>query len=309
MITEQNAKFKGVFTALTTPMDEEGKLDLVSLERLAEHQIEQGVTGFYVGGSTAEGFILTSEERMQILETVVRKASSRVTVIAHVGCISTNESIMLARHAESAGADAISAVVPFYYSVGEKEIEEHYCSIMSAVDLPFIMYYYPSATGVQLPFDFYERMAAHPKCIGVKFTSQQLFEMQQIRVRCGKYFLIFNGYDEVYSGGAMLGADAAIGSTFNIMPALFSDIYRSIEAEDWNAVREKQNEANQVIAHMLNFDVIPYEKYILYLQGVIRTPKVRQPLKQYTEEERQAIETFYKHSQTLQRSKFSVKAD
>ncbi|MBD2868980.1 N-acetylneuraminate lyase [Paenibacillus arenilitoris] len=302
-IIDQHSKFRGIYTALVTPMNENGAIDHDSLVSLVEHQIGQGVKGFYVGGSTGEGFIITSEERRQVLETVVRAAAGRVTIIAHVGCISTMESIELARHAELQGVDAVSAVVPFYYKVSMKEIREHYEAIMEAVSLPMLIYHFPGATGVSLSMDFYEQMSRNPQCLGVKFTSLNLFEMQQIREKCGSEFLIYNGHDEVYLGGAYAGADGAIGSTFNMMPSLFVQMYDLITSEertDMPLLQELQGKANGVIAHMLGFDVIPYEKQMLHLQGVIRTPAVRQPLKQFTEEERERIKAFYTESQVLQ---------
>ncbi|CAG7607198.1 N-acetylneuraminate lyase [Paenibacillus solanacearum] len=310
MMTQANKQdpFKGIFTALLTPMYEDRTVDFVSLARLVEHQIGQGIKGFYVGGSTGEGFILTAQERMQVLETVVRAAQGRVTIIAHVGCISTMEAIGLARHAESQGVDAISAVVPFYYKVSMKEIREHYTAIMDAVPLPMIIYHFPGATGISLSMDFYEEMARHPQCIGVKFTSLNLFEMQQIRAKCGPDFLIFNGHDEVYAGGALMGADGAIGSTFNMMPGLFVEMFSTLTAGSWPSVQQPQAEANDVIAHMIGYDVIPYEKYILYLQGVFETPAVRQPLKQFTAEERKQIEDFYRDSPTLRRYRYDANA-
>ncbi|NOU86314.1 N-acetylneuraminate lyase [Paenibacillus sp. LMG 31460] len=296
--------FHGIFTALLTPMHENGAIDFDSLTRLVEHQIEQGIHGFYVGGSTGEGFILTSEERKQVLEVVVRAAAGRVTIISHVGCISTMESINLAKHAELQGVDAVSAVVPFYYKVSMKEIREHYEAIMAAVSVPMIVYHFPGATGVSLSMDFYEQMSRNPQCIGVKFTSLNLFEMQQIRARCGQDFLIFNGHDEVYSAGAYAGADGAIGSTFNMMPGLFAQMYELVVSENrplMASLQSMQAEANEVIAHMIQFDVIAYEKYMLYLQGVLATPTVRQPLKQFTAEEREQIESFYAQSEVLKR--------
>lgn len=293
---EKRSAFRGIFTALLTPMHEDGAIDFKSLANLVEHQIGQGVHGFYVGGSTGEGFILTTDEREQVLETVVRTAAGRVTIIAHVGCISTLESIRLAKHAEKQGVDAVSAVVPFYYKVTMKEIREHYEAIMAAVPLPMIIYHFPGATGVSLSMEFYEQMSRNPQCIGVKFTSLNLFEMQQIRARCGSEFLIFNGHDEIYSGGAYAGADGAIGSTFNMMPGLFAQMYKLIAAEErphMPTLQAMQSEANEVIAHMIQFDVIPYEKYMLYLQGVISSWAVRQPLKRFTEKECEQIKVFY----------------
>ncbi|WP_028612277.1 N-acetylneuraminate lyase [Paenibacillus harenae] len=304
---EHENRFRGIFTALLTPMYENGDIDFESLTRLVEHQIKQGISGFYVGGSTGEGFILTAEEREQILESVVRAAAGRVTIIAHIGCISTRESIRLAKHAEAQNVDAVSAVVPFYYKVSMKEIREHYEAIMAATSLPMIVYHYPGATGVSLSMDFYEQLSRHPQCIGVKFTSLNLFEMQQIRAKCGEHFLIYNGHDEVYLGGAYAGADGAVGSTYNMMPGLFAQIYEVVSSEERPAMRllqARQAEANEVIAHMIQYDAIPYEKHVLYLQGVIATPTVRRPLKQFTAEERASIEAYYAQSGTLQRYRY-----
>ncbi|WJH36029.1 dihydrodipicolinate synthase family protein [Paenibacillus sp. CC-CFT747] len=277
------------------------------MARLVEHQIRQGIKGFYVGGSTGEGFLLTSEERCRVLETVVGAAEGRVTIISHVGCIGTRETIRLAKHAEGQGVDAVSAVVPFYYKVSVNEIREHYEAVMEAVSLPMLVYHYPGATGVSLSLDFYEQLSRHPRCLGVKFTSLNLFEMQQIRARCGKSFLLYNGHDEVYLGGAYAGSDGAIGSTFNMMPNLFTSMYETVSSEErpvMAALQERQAEANGVIAHMLRYDVIPYEKYMLYLQGVIAAPAVRGPLKSFTAEERKQLEAFYEASDVLRRHRY-----
>jgi N-acetylneuraminate lyase len=294
-----NSKFKGIFPALVTPMEDNGSIDHESLARLVKHSQKLGVTGFYVGGSTAEGFILTHEERKMVLETVVEAAGGGSTIIAHVGSISTQEAMELARHAKQLNVDAMSAVVPFYYKTTPLELKEHYASIMSAADLPMIVYHFPGATGVNLSMDFYEEISRNPQCIGVKFTSLNLFEMQQIRARCGDDFLIYNGHDEIYAAGALTGADGAIGSTFNMMAPLFVSMFKLAEAGDWAAVRSAQGQANEVIVHMLNYDVIPYEKYITYLQGISKTYKARQPLKQLSDKERAEIDAFYAGNEVL----------
>jgi N-acetylneuraminate lyase len=306
-MTMSSSKFKGIFPALITPMEENGSIDHGSLIRLVKHLQGQGVKGFYVGGSTAEGFILTHEERKAVLETVVQAAEGQSTIIAHVGSISTQEAMELARHAKQLNVDAMSAVVPFYYKTTPQELKEHYASIMAAADLPMIVYHFPGATGVNLSMDFYEEISRNPQCIGVKFTSLNLFEMQQIRARCGDDFLIYNGHDEIYAAGALTGADGAIGSTFNMMAPLFVNIFKQVAAGDWAAVRSAQAQANKVIVHMLKYDVIPYEKYLSYLQGVSKSYKTRQPLKQLTEQERAEIEAFYRDNEVLRTASSEIK--
>lgn len=290
---------KGIFTALLTPMHEDKTIDEAALVRHVENQLEAGIHGFYVGGSTAESFILSLEERKRILETVVQASKGRATIFAHVGCISTADSIRLAKHAEAAGADIVSAVVPFYYKAGLHEIKAHYEAIMASTGLPMVVYHFPGATGITLSLDFYADMARNEQCIGVKFTSLNLFEMQQIRASCGPGFLIYNGHDEVYAGGAMMGADGAIGSTFNMMPGLFVSMFQAIGRGEWELVQRMQAQANAVISHMIQFDVIPYEKAVVHLQGAFSTPHARMPLKQLTAEETERIGQFYKGCKVL----------
>lgn len=293
-------QMKGIYTALVTPMNENGDIDYDSLQALIEHQLRSGVSGFYVGGSTGEAFMLSMMERKKLLEVVIGATAKRVKVIAHVGCISTRDSVELAVHAEETGADAVSAVVPFYYKAGIQELQQHYEEIMSAVTIPMLIYHFPGATGVSLTVDFYERMSRHPQCLGVKFTSMNLFEMQQIRVKCGEHFLILNGHDEVYAASVLMGSDGAVGSTFNMMPSLYRDMFSIATTGQWSMLPSLQAQANEVIAHMLQFDVIPYEKAILHLQGVIKTPVVRSPLKRFTPEETARIAKFYRGNSLLQ---------
>ena len=297
-------KFRGTLTALLTPMDEHGEIDFASLIKSVKHQLDGGARGFYVGGSTGEGFLLTEEERMSVLETVAQANEGRGTIVAHIGCMGTRDSIRLARHAESVGADAISAVVPFYYKLSMRQIQEHYEAIMAAVSTPMIIYHFPGATGVSLTLDFYTEMARNPQCIGLKFTSLNLFELEQIRANCGSEFLLFNGHDEVYAGGALLGADGAIGSTFNLMPGLYAEMHAHARAGRWEQIRGLQVEANVIIRELIEIDVLACEKYIMYLQGVFRTPTIRRPLKQLSDAERERMDAFFRANPRLQGSSY-----
>ena len=108
--------FKGVYAALMTPFHEDGSLDKEGLVRLAEHCIGSGLTGLYVGGSTGEGFLLTEEERMEVFRIVGKAMQGKCNLFAHVGAISTDSAIRMAKVAEDSGFDAVSAVAPFYYS-------------------------------------------------------------------------------------------------------------------------------------------------------------------------------------------------
>ena len=112
----------------------------------------------------------------------------------------------------------------------------------------------------------------------------------------------------MYAAGAFTAADGAIGSTFNMMPGLFTRMFELFAQDqpDTAALRALQAEANEVIAHMVQFDVLPYEKHVLHLQGVFATPAVRQPLKRFAAEERARIEAFYARHEALSRHRLGA---
>lgn len=279
----------GIIPALITPYADDGGIHGELLRTLVRHLMAKGAAGFYVGGSTGEGLLQTVEERKRVLETVLQETDGKVPVIAHVGAMDTASCVELARHAARAGADAVSAVTPFYYKHGPEQIRRHYLDIAEAADIPLIVYHFPGFTGAQLSADFVgELAAACESIIGLKFTSRDMYEMQQIIDICGEDFLVFNGSDECALAGFATGACGAIGSTFNIMPELFVALHRHCAAGQWSEARRLQYEANRLIRELLKYDVIAFEREMLRLQGFDVGPP-RKPIRQLTDTERREI--------------------
>ena len=136
-------KFKGVFVALNTIYDDNDNINTEEIKKLVKIYKTKGVKGVYVCGSTGEGFLLSTEERMQVAEAVKEASGDDFTVIVHVGCAGTKESIKLAKHAEKIGADAVSAVPSVYYRLSPECVEKHWNGIIDSTDLPFIIYNIP----------------------------------------------------------------------------------------------------------------------------------------------------------------------
>ena len=145
-----NEKFHGVFPALLTPFTEQGKVNDKAIADLVAFNVAKGVDGFYVGGSTGEGLLLTVDERKQLFAAAAKANAGRTTMIAHVGTICTEHAIELARCAQDLGYDAISAVAPYYYSFGYDAVKGYYNDIADSVDLPMILYNFPAANGFGL---------------------------------------------------------------------------------------------------------------------------------------------------------------
>lgn len=245
-------KFKGVFVALNTIYDKNDEINVDAIKELVRIYKCKGVKGVYVCGSTGEGFLLSTEERMQVAEAVMDAADDDFTVIVHVGCAGTKESIRLARHAEKIGVDAVSAVPSVYYHLSTASVEKHWNGIIDSTDLPFIIYNIPQLTSFNLPLDLFERMAKNPKVIGIKNSEEPVYNMERYRTVAGDNFIIFNGSDEQYLGGRLMGANAGIGGTYGTMPELFVKLDELINQNKIEQAKLLQYKINDVIFDLIS---------------------------------------------------------
>lgn len=203
-----------------------------------QFNIQQGIDGLYVGGSTGEAFIQSLSEREQVLEIVAEEAKGKITLIAHVGCVSTADSQQLAASASRYGFDAVSAVTPFYYPFSFEEHCDHYRAIIdSSNGLPMVVYNIPALSGVKLTLDQINTLVTLPGVGALKQTSGDLFQMEQIR-RAHPDLVLYNGYDEIFASGLLAGADGGIGSTYNIMGWRYQAIAKAIREGD-NATAQR----------------------------------------------------------------------
>lgn len=258
---------KGLFPALVTPLCADGSVNLGSLRALVRMNLDKGVAGFYVGGSTSECFLLTAEERKKILEAVVSETAGAAAVIAHIGSIGTDLSIELGRHAEKTGVDAVSSVPPFYYKFSPEEIRAYYRDITDAVNKPMIIYNFPALSGVTLTAEAVAEYAKDERIIGVKHTSMDLYQLERMK-KTVPGLTVYSGHDEVYLGGLVLGADGAIGSTYNFMAERFTEISRLFAEGKIGEAQKKQGEANDIISLLLRIGSLQATKYILTRMGV-----------------------------------------
>jgi len=259
-------KFSGIVAALVTPFTKEGKVNYVELGRLVRYLIEKGIDGFYVGGSTAEAFLLTQDERKNILETVLKENNNEKFVIAHVGHISTDMAADLASHAKYAGADAVSAISPFYYKFTVEEIKSYYFDIMDACDLPLFIYNYPANTGFNLTNDLLDEFCKKQNIAGVKFTCSDFFQLERMKTAHPE-LVLWNGYDEMLLSGLASGADGGIGSTYNCICPLIRGIYDNFVKGDISLAQEYQKRTNDIISVFIRNGVIASIKTILNFEG------------------------------------------
>ncbi len=261
------AKFKGVFSALLTPYTGDDKINVTSVKQIIDFNLAKGINGFYVGGSTGEGMLLTVEERKQLFKYAAESNAGRGTMIAHVGTINTNHAIDMAKYAQDMGYDAISAVAPFYYGFSYEAIKGYYNDIANSVDIPMIMYNFPNANGFQFNKERAEDMFKNKKFIGIKHTTSDLFALQQFKtMECNP--LVYNGFDEMLVAGLSMGADGGIGSTYNFMPQKYVDMFRLFNEGNIKQAQKIQYEANEIITMLIKYGVFATEKGILEEMGI-----------------------------------------
>lgn len=268
---------RGVMAALLTPFDDQQKLDKESLRRLVRFNLSQGIDGLYVGGSTGEAFVQSGAERQEVLEIVAEEAKGKMTLIAHVGCVSTLESQQLAQAAASYGYDAVSAVTPFYYPFSFEEHCAHYQAIIESADgLPMVVYNIPALSGVKLTLDQINTLVTLPGVGALKQTSGDLYQMEQIR-RAHPNLVLYNGYDEIFASGLLAGADGGIGSTYNIMGGRYQGIVQALKAGDVAKAQHLQCECNKVIDLLIKTGVFRGLKTVLHYMDVVAEPLCRKP--------------------------------
>lgn len=261
--------FKGIFIAFYTCFDNDGNISVDATKKLARFYANKGVKGLYVGGSSGEGFLLTVDERKKLLEAVIDEVGNELTIIVHVGAAATRDSVELAKHAEENGAHALSAVPNVYYGLPERSIELHWKNIINSTNLPFIIYNIPQTTGYSLSNNLLNKMLSYPNVIGVKNSSMSTYDIQRFKAIGGERLIVFNGPDEQYISGRIMGADSGIGGTYGVMPELFLKAEEYFSNNNIEKAKEVQFTINEIIDELLSFpSLYGVAKEIVKLRGI-----------------------------------------
>lgn len=244
-------KYKGIFPAFYACYEDDGSVSPARTEAFVRYLRDKGVTGLYVGGSSGECIYQSVAERKLILEHVMKAAEGKLVIIAHVACNNTQDSVELARHAQSLGVDAIASIPPIYFHLPDHAIAEYWNTISAAApDTDFIIYNIPQLAGVALTVPLFQEMRKNPRVIGVKNSSMPVQDIQMFKAAGGDDCVVFNGPDEQFISGRVIGASAGIGGTYAVMPELFLAMDRLVCAGRLDEARKIQYQANEIIYAM-----------------------------------------------------------
>ncbi len=257
-------KFQGILPAMITPFDAEGRFRADAFERLLDRCYSAGVDGVYVCGQTGEGLQQSGEQRKRVAETAAKCSPKGKAVIVHTGAMSTAEAVDLTKHAAQIGAHAVSALPPIgNYSFAE--IKAYYTAIASASDIPLLIYYFPAYAPSVNTLDLILELCAIPNVCGLKFTSNDLFLLSEVK-KSGA--TVFYGTDEMLIAGLAMGADGGIGSFYNVAPELFVRLWALTQQGQWEQARTVQQQINEMIAIGLRFPVHPAVKAMVARRGI-----------------------------------------
>ena len=286
-------KYKGVIPAFYACYDKEGNISPEGVQALTRYFVEKGVKGVYVNGSSGECIYQSVEDRKIVLENVMKAAEGKLTVIAHVACNNTKDSMELARHAESLGVDAIAAIPPIYFHLPEYAIAQYWNDIsLAAPNTDFVIYNIPQLAGVALTMGLFAEMRKNPRVIGIKNSSMPVQDIQMFKQAAGEDYIVFNGPDEQFISGRVIGAEGAIGGTYGVMPELFLKMDEYVKAGDMEKAREIQYAVDAIIYKMCSghgnmYGVI---KAILKINEGLELGGVREPLPALIESDMAIVE-------------------
>ena len=279
-------KYEGVIPAFYACYDEAGEVSPERVRALTQYFIDKGVKGVYVNGSSGECIYLSVADRKLILENVMQVAKGKLTVIAHVACNNTKDSVELAKHAESLGVDAIAAIPPIYFRLPDYSIAKYWNDMSAAApNTDFVIYNIPQLSGTTLTPALYAEMRKNPRVIGVKNSSMPTQDIQIFVAEGGEDHIVFNGPDEQFISGRVIGARAGIGGTYAVMPDLFLKLNQLIIDKKLDRAKELQHAINSVIYKMVSGRANLYAvmKEILRLNEDLDIGSVRAPLEPLSE--------------------------
>lgn len=275
------SKYQGIIPAFYACYDDEGNISVKRTKELTRYFIKKGVKGVYVCGSSGECIYQSKEERKQTLEAVMSEAKGKLTVIAHVACNNTADSMELAAHAESLGVDAIASIPPIYFKLPEHAIAQYWNDISSAApNTDFVIYNIPQLAGVALTMPLFREMRKNPRVAAVKNSSMPVQDIQMFKMEGGPDFVVFNGPDEQFISGRAMGADGGIGGTYAVMPELLLKADELLKAGKVKEAAEVQYAIDAIIYAMCacKGNLYAVMKEILRIRENLDIGGVRKPL-------------------------------
>lgn len=234
-------RLSGITSALVTPFDSDGKLDLAALAENVKHQLASGVASVCPLGGTGEPISMTGDEQRRVIDAVMTEAGGRARVI--IGCLlpSQGEIVELGRYAKGAGADAIMVIAPYFVGAKPRHVRRHFEDIAAKVDMPMVLFNGPTRAGVKLEPDFVIELATNiPHLVAIKEATGEMYGIAKILQGAPARFAMLQGYDELILPTLALGGVGAVVSLGCLIPRILIRIQSAFDSGDLATARELQ---------------------------------------------------------------------
>jgi 4-hydroxy-tetrahydrodipicolinate synthase len=279
--------FRGSFTALVTPF-KNGAVDEEAFRGLVAWQISEGTNGLVPVGTTGESPTLTHAEHKQVVQWCIEEVRGRVPVIAGAGSNSTREAIDLARHAESAGADAVLVVTPYYNKPTQEGLYAHFKAINDAIGIPIVIYNIPARSVIDMTVDTMKRLQELKNIAGVKDATANMVRVSQQRAALGAEFNQLSGEDATALGFMAHGGHGCISVTSNVTPRLCAEFQVACLRGDFGAALTLQDKLMPLHQNLFIETNPAPAKYALSLLGKI-AETVRLPMVTLSDKSKAAV--------------------
>ncbi|KUO59929.1 MAG: 4-hydroxy-tetrahydrodipicolinate synthase [Alphaproteobacteria bacterium BRH_c36] len=280
--------FKGSYTALITPF-RNGAVDEDAFVRFVEWQLSEGTHGLVPVGTTGESPTLSHDEHKRVVELTIKTAAGRAPVIAGAGSNATSEAVDFAKHAESAGANGLLVVTPYYNKPMQEGLYQHFKAVNDAVGIPIFIYNIPGRSIVDMSVETMTRLFALDNIVGVKDATANLARLSQQRAAMGQDFIQLSGEDATALGFMAHGGQGCISVTSNVAPRLCAEFQNACLAGDFATALELQDRL-MPLHDVLFLETNPSPaKYALWRLGLCEA-EARLPLVPLQDTTKKAVE-------------------
>ncbi|WP_338012142.1 dihydrodipicolinate synthase family protein [Alkalihalophilus marmarensis] len=296
-------KLYGVTTAMVTPFNDQGEVEFTKIDELTDFLISKGVHCLYPLGTTGEMLRLSVGERKSVAERVIKQANGRVNVFIHVGGNTQEETIELAQHAHSAGADGIGVVTPVFFGASDKELEEYFVKVARSVprDFPIYLYNIPQCAANDLNAEVAQRVADRfENVIGIKYSFPDFLRVNEYLNINEETFSVVPGTDRLFLAALAMGCEGVVSGVSCVYPEPFVGIYNAFLEKDLEKARKYQRMAIRYCETLKNGSNMSYFKAALKNRGV-DVGYMKAPQLDLTESE---MEELYKKLEELDQSYF-----
>lgn len=259
----------GIITAMVTPFESSGNIDIKTTEILIEKLIANGVQGIFVLGTNGEFHVIENDMKIKFAKKVVEIVAKRVPVYAGAGGNSTDEVIKLGKHMIAVGVDALSVITPYFVLLKENELYNHYKMIAENLAIPIVLYNIPKNTGINLSFELVSKLSKISNIIGIKDSSGDINNIAgYIDNTSRNEFSVLSGSDSLILKALKIGATGAISATSNLLTTNNVEIYKQFIAGNLDKAEQWQQSLEE-FRRILKYASIPSVlKQSLSLSGI-----------------------------------------